>query len=163
MTKDSRGYRCHDLVLNQRLPHETELRAVTSLVRERQLWLYKHVACLPDVDPAYRSVSVLDNHEWGRPRRRAWNSRLARQSIIEGGQNGKGSCVDACLGGFNRMSEEDMPPGVCSVLVSSIADLAGFFLPPIYPSHFPPKGCVPQFGNHCSRINNLLPTQTCHL
>ncbi len=50
-------------VLNQRLLHETGSRSVTSIVRERQLRLYGHVARLTDVDPAHMVLSVRDNPE----------------------------------------------------------------------------------------------------
>ncbi len=41
--------------------HENGWRSVASIVRERQLRLYELVACLPDVDPAHRVLSVRDN------------------------------------------------------------------------------------------------------
>ena len=64
------GYRWYDYVSNQRLLRETESRPVTSIVLERQLRLYGHVARFPEVDPAYRVASVRDNPEWRRPRGR---------------------------------------------------------------------------------------------
>ena len=70
------GYRWYDYVSNQRLLRETESRPVTSIVLERQLRLYGHVARFPEVDPAYRVASVRDNPEWRRPRGRPRNSWL---------------------------------------------------------------------------------------
>ncbi len=65
-------------VSNQRLFHETASGSVTSIVRERQLRLYGHVARLPDVDPAHRVLSVRDNPEWRRLRERPRNSWLGK-------------------------------------------------------------------------------------
>ncbi len=65
-------------VSNQRLLHETGSRSVTSIVRERQLRLYGHMARLPDVDPANRVLSVRDNPEWRRPSGRPRNSWLGK-------------------------------------------------------------------------------------
>ena len=56
------GYRWYDFVPNQRLFRETDLRTITSIVCQRQLQLYGHVARYPEADPAYRVVS-----EKGRP------------------------------------------------------------------------------------------------
>ncbi len=72
------GYHWNDFVSKQRLLHETESRPVTSIVRERQLRLYGHVARLPDVDPAHRVLSVRDNPGWRRPRGRPRNSWLGK-------------------------------------------------------------------------------------
>ncbi len=72
------GYRWNDFVSNQRLLHETGSRAVTSIVRERQLRLYGHVARLSDVDNAHRVLSVRDNPEWRRSRGRPRNSWLGK-------------------------------------------------------------------------------------
>ncbi len=57
------GYRWNDFVSNQRLLHKIGSRYVISIVRERQLRLYGHVARLPDVDPAHGVLSVKDNPE----------------------------------------------------------------------------------------------------
>ncbi len=65
-------------VSNQRLLHETESRPVTSIVCECQLRLHGHVACLPDVDPAHRVLSVRDKPGWRRPRGRQRNSWLGK-------------------------------------------------------------------------------------
>ncbi len=59
------GYCWNDFISNQRLLYETESRPVTSIVRERQLWLYGQVARLPDVDPPHRVVCVRDNPSGG--------------------------------------------------------------------------------------------------
>ncbi len=67
-------------VSNQRLLRETGLRSVTSIVHERHLWLYGHVARLPDVDPGHMVLSVRDNPEWrprGRPRN-LWLGKINR-------------------------------------------------------------------------------------
>ena len=48
-------------VSNQRLFRETDSRPITSIVRQRQLRLYGHVARYPEADPACRVVSVRDN------------------------------------------------------------------------------------------------------
>ena len=55
------GYRWYDFVSDQRLLREIDLRPITSIVRQRQLRLYGHVARYPEADPAYRVVSVRDN------------------------------------------------------------------------------------------------------
>ena len=55
------GYRWNDFVLNQRLLRETESRPIKSIVRQRQLRLYGHVARYPEADPAFRDVSPRDN------------------------------------------------------------------------------------------------------
>ncbi len=53
-------------------------KTVTSIVLERQLRLYGHVARLPDVDPAHMVLSVRDNPEWRRPREQPRNSWLGK-------------------------------------------------------------------------------------
>ncbi len=67
-------YRWNDVVSNQRLLHETESRPITSIVSEYQLRLYGHMPRLPDVDPAHRVLSVVDNYGWRRPSGRPGNS-----------------------------------------------------------------------------------------
>ena len=62
------GYRWINFEPNQRLLHETKSRSITSIVRQRQLWLYGHVAHYPEVNPACRVVSERDNLAWRRPR-----------------------------------------------------------------------------------------------
>ncbi len=61
-------YRWNDFISHQRLLRETESKPVTSIVCERQLRLYGHVARIPDVDPAHRVLSVMNNPGWRRPR-----------------------------------------------------------------------------------------------
>ena len=48
------GYRLSDFVSNERLLRETQMRFIICIVREHQLWLYGHVACFPDTDPAHQ-------------------------------------------------------------------------------------------------------------
>ena len=43
------------------------MRFVTCIVRERQLWLYGHVAHFHDADPAHQILSVKEPREWRRP------------------------------------------------------------------------------------------------
>ncbi len=50
-------------VSNQQLLHETGSMAITRIVCECQLRLYRHMAHLPDVDPAHRVISVRENPE----------------------------------------------------------------------------------------------------
>ena len=50
---------------NQRLFRETDSRPITSIVRQRQLQLYGHVARYPKADPIYRVVSVRDRRLGG--------------------------------------------------------------------------------------------------
>ena len=54
-------------VSNQRLLCETESRLITSIVHQRQLQLYGHVARYPEADPTSQVVSERDNPEWRRP------------------------------------------------------------------------------------------------
>ena len=61
------GYRWLDFVSNERLLRETQMRFVTCIVREHQLWLYGHVARFPDADPAYQILSAREPREWRRP------------------------------------------------------------------------------------------------
>ena len=53
-------------VLLNELPSSEEL--VHSIVRQRQLRLYGHVARYLEADPACRVVSLRDNPTWRRPR-----------------------------------------------------------------------------------------------
>ena len=62
------GYRWNYFVSNQRLLRETESRTITSIVRQRQLKLYGHVARYPEADPACLVVSEKDKLELRRPR-----------------------------------------------------------------------------------------------
>ena len=61
------GYRWSDFVSNERLLRETQMRIVTCIIRERQLWLYGHVAHFPDADPAHQILSARESREWRRP------------------------------------------------------------------------------------------------
>ena len=65
-------------VSNQRLLRETESRPITSIVCQRQLWLYGHVACYPEADPASWVVSERDNLWWRRSRGRPQSSWLGQ-------------------------------------------------------------------------------------
>ena len=49
---------------------ETQMRFVTCIVHERQLWLYGHVAHFPDADPAHQFLSTRESREWKRPKSR---------------------------------------------------------------------------------------------
>ena len=57
------GYRWSDFVSNERLLKETQMRFVTWIVREHQLWLYGHVARFPDADPAHQILSMREPRE----------------------------------------------------------------------------------------------------
>ncbi len=61
------GYCWSDFVSNERLLRETEMRFVSCIVYERQLWLYGYVACFPDADPAHQILSAREPREWRRP------------------------------------------------------------------------------------------------
>ena len=61
------GYHWSDFVSNERLLRDTQMRCVTCIVRERQLWLYGHVAHFPDPDPAHQILSVREPRKWRRP------------------------------------------------------------------------------------------------
>jgi len=60
---------------------------VTCIVRERQLWLYGHVARFSDADPAQQIFSVRESREWMRPMGRPRSSWLQQvdQHLKEGG------------------------------------------------------------------------------
>ena len=70
------GYRWSDFVFNERLLRETQMRFVTCIVCQRQLWLYGHVARFPDADPAHQILSVWESREWRRPMGQPRASRL---------------------------------------------------------------------------------------
>ena len=61
------GYRWSDFLSNERLLRETQMRFVTCIVCECQLWLYGHVTRFPDADPAHQTLSAREPHEWRRP------------------------------------------------------------------------------------------------
>ena len=54
-------------VSNEQLLRETQMRFVTYIVRERQLWLYGHVARFPDAGPAQQILSARESREWRKP------------------------------------------------------------------------------------------------
>ncbi len=64
------GDRWSDFVSNEWLPRETQMRFVTSIVRECQVWLYGHMAHFSDDDPAHQILSAMEPYEWRRPMRR---------------------------------------------------------------------------------------------
>ena len=62
------GYRWHDnMSVDLVLIREAGMRQVTSIVRERQLRLYGHVARLPAEDPAHRILYCWDPGGWTMP------------------------------------------------------------------------------------------------
>ncbi len=75
------GYRWSDFVSNKRLQRETQMRFVTCIVREHQLWLYGLVTRVPDTDPAHQILSVRESREWRRPMSRpraSWLQQVDR-------------------------------------------------------------------------------------
>ena len=70
------AYCWYDFMSNQQLFCKTDSRPITTIVRQRQLRLYGHVACYPEADPAYWVVSERDNPAWRRPRGHPQNSWL---------------------------------------------------------------------------------------
>ena len=75
------GYHWSDLVSNERLLRETQMRFVTCIVRERQLRLYGQVARFPDADPAHQILSARESREWTRPMgrpRASWLQQVDR-------------------------------------------------------------------------------------
>ena len=61
------GYSSSDCVSNERFLRETQMRFVTCIVREHQLWLNGHVTRFPDADPTHSILSAREPHEWRRP------------------------------------------------------------------------------------------------
>ena len=61
------GHRWSDFVSNEWLLRETQMRFVTCIVHEHQLWLSGHVACFPVTDPAHQILSAREPREWRRP------------------------------------------------------------------------------------------------
>ena len=106
------GYSWNDFVSNQRLPRETESRPITTIVCQRQLRLYGHVARYPEADPACRFVSEMDNLGWRRPRGGAhrvigWGKLMlpvGSYLVWERGLHGDlyGVIVGVCVGGLAR-------------------------------------------------------------
>ena len=72
------GYRWFDLVSNERLLCEADMRPVTCQITKRQLQLFGHVARRPESDPAHGVVSAETNREWRRARGRPQNSWLGQ-------------------------------------------------------------------------------------
>ena len=70
------GYCWSDFVSNERLLRETQMRFVTCIVLECELWLYGHAAHFPDADPAHQILSVREPREWRRPMGRPRSSWL---------------------------------------------------------------------------------------
>ena len=70
------GYRWSDVVSNERLLRETQMRFVTCIVRERQLRLHGLVARFPDAAPAHQILSAREPREWRRPMGRPRSSWL---------------------------------------------------------------------------------------
>ena len=56
-----------DFVSNEQLLRETQMRFVTCIVHEHQLWLSGHVARFPAADPAHQILPAKEIHEWRRP------------------------------------------------------------------------------------------------
>ena len=70
-----------DIVSNEQLLRETQMRFVTCIVHERQLRLYGHVAHFPDADPAHQILSTRESREWRRPMgrpRASWLQQVDR-------------------------------------------------------------------------------------
>ena len=61
------GYRWSDFVSIEQFLRETQMRFVTCIVRECQLWLYEHVARFLEADPAHQILSAREPREWKRP------------------------------------------------------------------------------------------------
>ena len=75
------GYRWSDIVSNEQLLRETQMRFVTCIVCEHQLRLYGHVAHFPDADPAHQILSAREPREWRRPMgrpRASWLQQVDR-------------------------------------------------------------------------------------
>ena len=70
-----------DFVSNELLLRETQMRFLTCIVRENQLWLHGHVARFPDADPAHQILSARESREWRRPTgrlRASWLQQVDR-------------------------------------------------------------------------------------
>ncbi|KAF7653639.1 hypothetical protein LDENG_00080410, partial [Lucifuga dentata] len=70
------GYRWFDFVLNERLLREARMRPITSIVRERQLRHYGHVAYFSEDDPECRCLIAEDPSDWTRSRGHPRNTWL---------------------------------------------------------------------------------------
>ena len=51
---------------NEQLLRETQMRFVSCIVREHQLWQYGLVARFLDADPAHQILSARESREWRR-------------------------------------------------------------------------------------------------
>ena len=91
------GYCWSDFVSNEQLLRETQMRCVTCIVCERQLWLYGHVACFPDADPAHQILSARESHDCRRPmgRPRASWLQQVNQNLKEIGMGQASACGTA--------------------------------------------------------------------
>ena len=76
------GYLWYNLVSNQRLFRETDLRPINDIFHQCQLRLYGHMARYPEADPAWRIVFKKHNLALRRPKGCLHNSWL---------------CVSRCL------------------------------------------------------------------
>ena len=56
-----------DFVSNEQMLRETQMRFVTCIVRERQLWLNGHLARFIDTDPTHQILSAKEPREWSQP------------------------------------------------------------------------------------------------
>ena len=102
---ESWGYRWYDFVSNQRLFRETDSRPIISIVCQRQLLLYGHVARYPKADPAYQVVSERDNPACDAHRNLGCGKSMppARsQSVWEGSLHGDSRGVTARVGEATR-------------------------------------------------------------
>ena len=90
------GYRCHDYMSNDLVLSETRLTQVTSLVRERQIRVYGHVARLLAEDSAHRILSCQDLSGWTMPRGRLTGFIFASGGVLSEGY-GRG-WPGVCLG-----------------------------------------------------------------
>ena len=114
------GYRWYDFASNQRLFRETDSRPITSIVCQRQLRLYGHVARYPEADPACRVVSVRGNPTWRRPRGRPQNSWLRQvyascwESLGMGSEPAWRLVRRDRQGWRRRVGEATRHPGLCS-------------------------------------------------
>ena len=79
------GYCWSDFVSNKRLLRETQVRFVTCIVYEHQLWLYGHVARFPDADPAHQILSAREPCEWRKANRLTTCLMVAADRLVSQG------------------------------------------------------------------------------
>ena len=98
------GCRWHDYMSNDLVVMEAGLRQVTSIVRERQLRLYGHVARLLAEDLVRRIFSCRDPRDWTLPRGRPLPSwlRQVESYLMDTGMTGLAS---ACAMARRRPKE----------------------------------------------------------